>query len=253
MKEANKVLLYFCCFYNGNYQKIFNAIKEREIFDENTFMSLNEKQATNFITILDEEYPSELNKILNCPFVLFYKGDISLLKSENKIAVVGSRYNSTYGEYMTRKLVKDLVKKGYVIVSGLAKGIDSIAHDEALKNNGKTIAVMGGGFNHIYPKENFELYNKIIENGLVISEYPDFVKPSADKFPFRNRIIAGLGRGVVVCEAKIHSGSMITVRYALEQGKDVYCVPYKAGVESGCNLLIKEGAFLIEDVSDIFI
>jgi len=152
---------------------------------------------------------------------------------------------------MTEKIVIDLVKRGYTIVSGMAKGIDSIAHKTCLKEKGKTIAVVGSGLDFTYPKENLELQKEIEQNGLIISEYPDFVVPKAYHYPNRNRIIACLSNAIVVTEAKVRSGTLITVRYGLECGKEIFAVPYLANGESGCNLLIKEGAQLVENVDDM--
>ena len=152
---------------------------------------------------------------------------------------------------MTKKLVIDLVNNGYSIISGLAKGIDAIAHKTCLENDGNTIAVIGSGLNYIYPKENYYLYKEIGKNGLIISEYPDFVKPIAFHYPSRNRIIAGICDSILVTEAKNKSGTMITVKYGLDCGKDIFAVPSEACLDSGCNKLIKEGAQLVETIDDL--
>jgi DNA processing protein len=161
------------------------------------------------------------------------------------VAIVGTRRMSKYGEKITRIFSSELSKNGICIVSGLAKGIDTIAHENSCNNEGKTIAVLGSGFNHIYPKENNSLYKKIVEDGgLVISEYSPETSPEAQNFPKRNRIISGLSFGTIVVEAPLRSGALITADLALEQGKEVYCVP--GNIDSfrsaGTNLLIKQGA-----------
>ena len=173
------------------------------------------------------------------------------MDEKNIIAVIGARENSLYGEKMTKKLVIDLVNNGYSIISGLAKGIDAIAHKTCLENDGNTIAVIGSGLNYIYPKENYYLYKEIGKNGLIISEYPDFVKPIAFHYPSRNRIIAGICDSILVTEAKNKSGTMITVKYGLDCGKDIFAVPSEACLDSGCNKLIKEGAQLVETIDDL--
>ena len=170
---------------------------------------------------------------------------------KRRIAIIGSRSNSEYGEKAATEICKDLVKEDFIIVSGLAKGIDSIAHKSCLNNGGKTIAVLGNGLNVIYPKENNDLYKEISEKGIIISEYPPNTPPDKENFPNRNRIISALSEGVVVIESKEKSGTMNTVSHALENGKQVFCVPERINYGSGCNKLIKEGAKLIESAKDI--
>ncbi len=195
-----------------------------------------------------------LKEIEDKPLVLYTKGNYKLLNKENKIAVIGSRECSEYGKKITLKFSYLLARKNYIIVSGMAKGIDSYAHKGALIAKGKTIVVLGSGINYIYPKENEKLYNEIIEKeGLIISEHPLSRKPIPEYFPYRNRIISGLADKILVTEAGKRSGSMITVNYALEQGKNIYSIPgnitsYKS---EGTNLLIKEGAFLVTSLEDI--
>ncbi len=214
----------------------------------------SEKENIKIITLNDIEYPKKLKEIEDKPFVLYTKGNYKLLNKENKIAVIGSRECSEYGKKITLKFSYLLSRKNYIIVSGMAKGIDSYAHKGALIAKGKTIAVLGSGINYIYPKENEKLYNEIIEKeGLIISEHPLSRKPIPEYFPYRNRIISGLADKILVTEAGKRSGSMITVNYALEQGKNIYSIPgnitsYKS---EGTNLLIKEGAFLVTSLEDI--
>lgn len=214
----------------------------------------SEKEKIKIITIEDTEYPQELKNIEDKPFILYAKGNHKLLKEKNKIAIVGSRECSEYGKKTTLKFSYLLARKSYIIVSGMAKGIDTYAHKGALIAKGKTIAVLGSGINYIYPKENERLYKEIIEKeGLIISEYPLNKKPIPEYFPYRNRIISGIADKILVTEARKKSGSIITVNYALEQGKNVYAIPgnitsYKS---EGTNLLIKEGAFLVTSLEDI--
>lgn len=248
------ILIYFAIKYQGDWDKIYNAINKKEKVEKEDLDKVLSSNSSECITLINKDYPSRLKSIYKPPFVLFYKGDINLINSSNKIiGVVGSRKCSEYGENVTRKLVKDLVASNFVIVSGLAKGIDSIAHFSALDNGGATIAVLGNGINVNFPKENKDLQQKVANYGLIISEYPDFTEASKENFPKRNRIIAGLSDGVLVTEAKLKSGSMITVSRALEMGKDIFCVPERIEKNSGCNALIKEGAKLVETIEDILI
>lgn len=248
------ILVYFAIKYEGDWDKIYGAINRKEKVDPTEMKQVLDTNKSNCITLLSENYPSRLKNIYKPPFVLFYKGDINLLNSKNKtIGVVGSRNNSGYGASATTNLVRELVDNEFIIVSGLAKGIDAIAHKSCLEKNGKTIAVVANGINIFYPSANKELQQTIEENGLVISEYPDFKASNKENFPKRNRIIAGLSDSILVTEASNKSGSMITVSRALEMGKDIYCVPYQMGSNSGCNSLIKEGAKLVESVKDILI
>lgn len=185
------------------------------------------KYRIKLITIKDKEYPEKLRNIYGSPICLYALGNKELL-NQKSIAVVGSRECSEYGKNMSQAFSYLLAQKDFVIVSGLAKGIDTAAHIGALKAVGKTVAVIGTGIDLVYPKENQKLMEEIIKNdGLIISEYPLETKPSKENFPRRNRIISGLSDGVLVIEAGEKSGALITVDYALEQGKNVYVVPRK--------------------------
>ena len=200
----------------------------------------------------DAAYPEALKNIYDPPSVLYCKG--SLLEGDaDAVAVVGARLCSFYGMQMAEKLAFGLAKRGVTVVSGMARGIDTAAHRGALKAGGRTIAVMGSGFDHIYPPGSEELARKIAANGAVITEYSADIHPSRATFPRRNRIISGLAKGVVVVEAARRSGAMITVNLALEQGKEVFAVPGRADARAsaGTNLLIQEGAKLVLDVDDI--
>ena len=209
------------------------------------------KADIQIITYLDDLYPAKLLNIYDRPAFIYVKG--TLTKDEINIAMVGSRQASTYGKYTTEKISRGLSIKGVTIVSGLARGIDSAAHRGAITGQGRTIAVMGSGLDVIYPPENKKLYTEIVQNGAVISEYAPGTPPLASNFPARNRIISGMSYGVVVVEAGEKSGSLITARLALEQGREVFAVP--GSIDStgarGTNKLIKQGAKLIENIDDI--
>lgn len=176
------------------------------------------------LQIEDKLFPQKLKRIYNPPKMIYCLGNLNLLQT-NIISVIGARECSTYGKQITKKIAKELVDNNYTVISGLAKGIDSYAHIGGIK---QTIAVLGSGFNNIYPNENIDLAKDIIKNnGLIISEYPIEEKAKPHNFPERNRIISALSMGIIVVEAKLKSGTFITVDFALEEGKNVYAVPRK--------------------------
>jgi DNA processing protein len=205
------------------------------------------------ITILDKEYPPLLKEIYQPPWALFTKGDLSLLETDPKLAVVGSRQATQYGKNAIRLIFPGLIDKGVLIVSGLARGIDALAHEYAIKNGGKTIAVIAGGFYHIYPKENTSLALEMMKNQLVLSEYPPDTKPLRWHFPSRNRIICGLSKGTFIIEAKRKSGSLITANFAVNEGRDVFSLPGSIfnPYSIGANELIQQGAKLVTGAEDI--
>lgn len=245
------IILYFSYFNNGDWNKIYQSILNKEKVDYSKLHQIKQKLGCNYLTILSKDYPSDLKQVTKPPFVLYYLGDLSLISAKLKIAVVGTRKPSSFGLEVTNDIVKDLVKGEGCIVSGLAYGIDSRAHKTALSERGKTIAVIGNGFNHYYPLSNKSLQDEIIKKGLLISEYPPHVPPRRDHFPLRNRIIAALSDFIIVTEAKLRSGTLITVNYGLDLGKDIWCVPSVDLGSSACNYLIKQGANLLESANDI--
>ena len=202
-------------------------------------------------SILDEIYPWDLSEIYNPPALLFYQGNIDLLELP-KVAVVGSRDSSKLGNQSVQKIIKELNNE-LIIVSGLARGIDTAAHMAALQNGGRTIAVIGTGLDVFYPKANKKLQSYIGKNHLVLSEYGPGEQPLKFHFTERNRIIAGLCRGVIVAEAKMRSGSLITCERAMEEGRDVFAIPGSIldGKSDGCHHLIQEGAKCIMSGSDV--
>lgn len=224
-------------------QKSFEEMKE--LADENrieNFARNMENQGIILIDKFDERYPSKLRYLDDAPFFLFCKGDISLLEG-NTLSVVGSRKPSAYGKIVTERLVRDVADGGVVIVSGLAYGVDSIAHRKCLEVGGKTIAVLGGGINQIYPTNHVDLAREISEKGLLVSEYSPNHKATKYTFPRRNRIIAGLGDGVLITEAGLGSGTTHTRDFALEYGKNIYAVPGNIDSELSAltNEIIKTG------------
>lgn len=185
------------------------------------------KENIILINIKDKNYPQRLKNIYDKPISLYAKGNVEIL-NEKSLAVIGCRQNSKYGEEVAKAVTKGIIKNEIVTISGLARGIDSICHKETLKNNGKTIAVIGSSLDIIYPQENESLANEIIKDGgCILSEYSLGTRPEKMNFPARNRIISGLSNGVIVIEAKKKSGTMTTVDFALEQGKNVFAIPRK--------------------------
>ncbi len=213
------------------------------------------KISTRGLTILtqeDELYPTLLRTIYDPPLVLYVWGEV-IKKDHNAIGVVGSRHATIYGMNTTKKISFQIAFAGYTVISGLARGIDTAAHESALAAKGRTIAVIGSGIGKLYPPENMALAERIAQNGAVISEYP--VDRIADKqtFPYRNRVVAGWSNGLLVTEAPLKSGSLITAQQATEQGRTVYAVPgpIDKPTSAGCNRLIQQGAKLVMDGGDV--
>lgn len=205
------------------YNLLNKEIREKAKKD----MDYSNKYKIKIISILDKEYPYNLRQIYDAPICLYILGNIQSL-SEKCISIVGCRECSEYGKEISQKISYELATNKINIVSGLAKGIDTYSHIGAIKAKGKTIAVLGSGINEIYPYENIKLAKEIINNkGAIISEQPIGTKPEKKNFPARNRIISGLSESIIVVEAKRKSGTLITVDYALEQGRDVFVVPRK--------------------------
>jgi len=228
-----------------NRDKIYRKLAEQELLKA-------ERKSINIIHINHKDYPSLLKEIDEPPIVLYYLGDINI--TENSISIVGSRKYSSYGKFTTEKFSKELAEDGINIVSGMALGIDSIAHQSALKVKGKTTAVLGSGIDIIYPYENKRLYYQLKEEGCILSDFPIGTNPSKYTFPRRNRIIAGLSYGTIITEASEKSGALITANYSLEYNRLVFSVPTNINnpYGKGNNNLLKEGAFPLTDVEDIY-
>ncbi len=211
-----------------------------------------EASGARILSFEDAEYPGNLREIPDPPPVIFLRGGI-VPEDERSIAVIGSRKASAYGVAVCARLVRALVKHGFSIVSGMAKGVDAAAHWAALAEGGRTLAVLGTGVDVVYPKANGRLFETLRDRGVLLSEFLPGTGPLARNFPRRNRIISGLAMGVLVVEAAERSGTMITVRTALEQGREVFAVPgdVRSPVSRGTHRLIKEGAKLVEGIEDI--
>lgn len=244
------ILLYFSLKYDGDFHKIYHALKSKEKISEKQLHDVKAKIRSKYTTIISEDYPSALKKITSPPFVLYYYGNLSLL-NHYCIGVIGSRHPDQYGYAITETMVRKLVEHEMTIISGMAIGIDSAAHQSALKYHGHTVAVLGSGIDYCYPRSNQDIYQQLKASHLVISEYPNQLPPQSHYFPVRNRIIAGLSASLLVTQANQRSGTMITVGYALDQGKDIYCIPSRTYDPKGCNILIQQGAKLVLDVNDI--
>lgn len=206
-----------------------------------------------YTTYLDADYPALLKTIYSPPLILYYRGNLQEALSPWNLGVVGTRKPTEYGKSMTDAVVEPVAKAGVTIVSGLAYGVDTVAHKAALKASGKTIAVMAHGLDQIYPPQNRELAEQILEKGAIVSEYEPGSKMERWNFPARNRIISGLSHGVLVCEGPISSGALLTAKFALEQNRDVYALPGQINIPNaqGPNHLIKNGAKLVTTAEDI--
>lgn len=204
------------------------------------------------ISYQDERYPQRLREIFDPPLMLFAKGQVDLLKA-HCIAVVGTRRPSPYGVAATQRLSADLAKAGLTVISGMARGIDTAAHKAVLEEDGDTIAVFGCGVDILYPADNRKLYDTIARKGLLLSEFPMGAPAYPQNFPIRNRIVSGISLGVVIVEGAQHSGSGITARLAMDQGREVFAVPgnITSKMSWGPNLLIKQGAKLVQEWTDI--
>jgi DNA processing protein len=231
-----------------NYNKKLELEKAEGILN---WMNSNK---VGLITIEDEEYPESLKDIQSPPYALFYKGKINLLKNRI-VAIVGSRTCTTYGTQVTKLLTKELISFNITIISGGAKGIDSVAHNAVVEDNGNTIVVLGCGIDVVYPTQNKRLFSEIENNGLILSEFLPNTPPLSFNFPRRNRIISGLSELVVVVEATEKSGSLITANYAIEQNKEVMTVPGSifSKASFGCNKLIRDGAQIFCSMEDLYL
>lgn len=240
---------------NDDYNEL---ISNKNLSSVDRLIDNYEKSAIKMVTIKSEWYPQLLREIDTPPIILYCKGDISLLKSEC-LGVVGSRRATKYASTIGYNIVRDVAMENITIVSGLADGADTIAHKACLDANGKTIAVLGGGILNIYPSTNTKLANEIVEkSGLLISEYKPSEQSLTYHFPVRNRIIAGLSKGVFIIEATEKSGSMHTKNYALEYNREVFALPAKVGdiYSEGCNKIIQNGqakmVLKAEDITEFY-
>ncbi|MBO4478880.1 MAG: DNA-processing protein DprA [Clostridia bacterium] len=235
---------------DGVFDKIADVA---ESFDEERFLRYMEKIGAVALFQGEDAYPEKLLILEDAPIALFCRGDVSLLEGES-LAIVGTRAPTRYGRDVTELFAKELAEAGFVVVSGLARGVDAIAHRIALESGAKTVAVLGCGVDKVYPAENKDLYDRIAENGLLVSEFFPGAEPHAFHFPIRNRVISALSQGVLVTEAGEKSGTLITVTDALEQGKDVFIVPGNifSNASKGANEMLHNPQCMIAtDPSDV--
>jgi len=236
----------------GREKMLAGLIAARSKIDPILEMEKLEREGVGVVTIVDPGYPALLAEIAAPPPVLFHRG--AFLETDNlAVAIVGTRRPSAYGRDMARSIAQDLARAGVTIVSGLATGIDGVAHQAALEAGGRTLAVLGSGIHDIYPREHWRLAQRIEEQGAVISDNLPKAKPDRWNFPARNRIISGLSRGVLVVEAPERSGALITVDFAADQGRDVFALPgpVTSSTSAGTNRMIRDGARLVRDAADL--
>lgn len=265
--KKNYLLDYFGSakeIWNASRREISNVLKNKK--DDMLHIMFNtkderlmekrlselEKAGIKFIGISEDDYPEKLRWIYQPPVGLYILGDF-IDFSEPSVCIVGMRKCSEYGKNAAYRFAKELAENGVIIISGMAEGIDGQAHRGAIDGKGRTAAVFANGVDVCFPEFNNKLKEKIIKNGCAISEYPPGTKPKPFRFPIRNRIMSGLSDAVIVVEAKMRSGSLITVRHALDQGKDVFAVPGRITSEKsyGTNDLLKQGAFVLTEARDV--
>ncbi len=224
------------------WQEYFDLIKEEELL---------KKHKASFVTFQDDDYPPMLKEIYDPPIGLYFLGEYRI--AQPSIAIVGTRQPTLYGRGVARRLARELEQAGFCIVSGMARGIDSQAHEGALEANGRTVAVLGCGTDIIYPPDNLELYRRITETGAIVSEFPFGRRADRQSFPMRNRVISGICLATIVVESNVNGGSMITARFAGEQGRHLFAVPGRIDQASsqGCHQLLRDGATLLNSIEDV--
>ncbi len=229
-------------------------VRQRKLIDPERELEKIHKHSISVVTINDDEYPETLKEIHNPPYLLYYRGAIKDERDAQAIAIVGTRKITTYGSRVTEDISRGLTNRNCSIVSGLALGVDSVAHTACLASGGRTIAVLANGLESVYPTSHTQLANRIISSGgLILSEFPIGTKSFKSNFPQRNRIISGLAMGTLIVEAAEKSGSLITAKHALEQNREVFAVPGSvfSATSSGPHLLISQGATLVTSADDI--
>ena len=254
MLRRREIIHYFVLKHKGNWERIYSALENQEAFDEKEYKKLIINQPP-FVSLLDENYPESLKRIYRPPFGLFYYGNFDLIKSQYLLTSIGTRTPTKYQEQYTYKLIKEVEEhflSKVVLVSGMAKGLDYMSMLAALNTNSPIIAVLGSGLDIIYPKESSEIYNYYKnKNGLILSEYPLSYTPEKEDFIKRNRIVAGLSKVIYVGGGKNLSGSSTTIRFALEQGKEILALPCNNTGDDLTNTLIYDGADIVLSSKDI--
>ncbi|MEW9123731.1 MAG: DNA-processing protein DprA [Thermotaleaceae bacterium] len=235
-----------------NHKVLHNIIKNKTLTRLEEIANRASELNISSIYRGTNDYPQNLINMYDSPFLLYKRGEV-IEQDAQAIAIVGARKATVYGKWAAYKFANELAKRGITIISGMAYGIDTMAHRGALDAGGRTIAVLGCGVDICYPKSNMQLMKEIIGRGAVVSEYPIGMEPMSSNFPGRNRIISGLSKGVIVVEAGLKSGSLITAEIALEQGREVFAVPgnINSVMSMGCNKLIQDGAKLVSSIEDV--
>jgi len=250
--KSKDILIALSIKYKGDFDKMVGAIKAKEALAEADVGKAVASLKCKAVTILDDDYPAQFKQSPKPPLCIFYHGDINLIKDEKAcISYVGDRSASAYGLKTAEDLATAAAKNDLVLVSGFSRGIGFKAMKAAFDAGGKVVGVLPCGIDTCYPVSSKELCEELKTKGLVISEYPLKTVTTAANFPMRNRLIAAISHTLIVGEAAEKSGSLITVSYALGMGKEVGCVPFPAGTHSACNMLIKEGAYLIDGPDDL--
>lgn len=250
---AHAAPLEFLCRVPGISSACASAIKAVPLSEARRLTQRVERAGGRILTPYDPDFPACLRTIDEPPPILFAQGDLGLLQPP-AVAIVGSREHSAYGGAVARSIAGQAARAGLVVVSGMARGLDAVAHAAALDAGGTTIGVLGNGLGVIYPAANRRLYERVAENGLLLTEFPPGERPNAGSFPRRNRLISGLARVTVVVEAAVGSGALITAGTALEQGREVVAVPgpITSAVSAGCNRLVRDGATPYLEPADLF-
>lgn len=249
--RGRQIILALCLKYNGVWEDIYDAIKRKERLSKEEILESEKNNQVKYVTIVDDNYPESLKNIYKPPFILFYYGDISLLNKRSEIlSVVGTKNPSSYALNMTRSFMASL--HGVTIASGFNVGINKAALETALDNCHNAIGVLPCGINSPFPKENFELYNRLKEEGLIISEYPNEYYPLKENMSFYNRIIAGVSKVIFVSECLDKCGTSVAINYAIDFGCDVAVLPHRIDEEDKyCNYLIQNGAIPITELKDL--
>ncbi len=241
------------CEVKGITSQDVKTLSDKSISRAENIMKAMERENVDIVTIEDEEYPAPFKDIEYPPYVLYMKGIKMDWENMLGLTVIGTRKYTQYGADVTRLMCEPLTKAGFTVISGMASGVDGAAAKAALDAGGKTVAVLGSGIDVIYPKENTDLFNRIVENGVVMTEYPPGTRPLPYNFPHRNRLMSALGKGVLIAEAPTRSGALITASQALDMGKNVFAVPGSVFKENsgGVNMLIQQGAKPVMHPRDI--
>jgi DNA processing protein len=251
MHERLKVL-YYSLIHQGDYRAIKNALLDNEAISLARFEKEIREINSHYVTIYDEAYPSRLRDLSEPPFVLYYYGDLKMLEGERIVAMVGTRHPSSYGQKMADFFASRLADAHIVVISGMARGIDGMSQQAAIVHGGRTCGVLGSGIDFIYPKSNQALYEELVSYQCIVSEYPGMTRPQKFFFRNRNRIITGLADKLIVVEAGLKSGTMVSVGHALDQGRDIYAVPGRLDESPGCALLFSQGAYVLTSLNDLY-